>query len=185
MGISIGSAVRAVAATLPVGPVRSQRSPASTVPDSTQDARLVREPEAPPITAGFGENSLSPSGAALRTLDRNLKAARRLVPTVEQLRDQARFNQAQRADAIESGAERDPAVEVRTEREPAREARSEELRQRELVRPEPNSAARNFVSDTGSPATADRSATGAVNPPDRTSSASGQELASARLDVRV
>ena len=95
----------------------------------------MRAEEAPEIRAGFGENTLSPSGAALKTIEANLKAARQLVPTVEELRERARAAQARREEA--TAATDTPPVE---------------FRQRELVRPESNPAARNFLQEEDRPA---------------------------------
>src|SRR5690606_21282546 len=98
--------------------------------------QLVRPEEAPEISAGFGKNTLSPSGAALKTLDSNLEAAQELVPTVQELRDRARAAQTERAVELEARAEA---------------ARATDLRRRESVRPEPNPAARFFVQESDTP----------------------------------
>jgi len=135
MGLSIGAASRAIAQIAPAGPIRPERYVAP-IREAEYRGQLVR-PEAPPeVRAGFGENTLSPSSAALKTLDANLEAAARLVPSVEELRDRARAAQAERANAAASRAEAD---------------RSEGLRRRESVRPEPNPSARFFVQDTEEP----------------------------------
>lgn len=137
MSLDIGGIASAIAALPPAGGYRPDR-PATFGDRGGENApRLIEEPEAPPVRVGFGENTLSPSGAALRTLDRNLEAASELVPTVQELRERARFNQAARPDAIES----------RTT--PPRET---EPRQPESVRPEPNPAAREFVAGLGNDA---------------------------------
>lgn len=89
------------------------------------------------IRAGFGENTLSPSGAALRTISRNLEAARRLVPSVEELQQAARQRAAEQADTFERAAQRGeedrPGI---GEPQPPREEVS--------FRPEPAPQARNF-----------------------------------------
>lgn len=134
MGMSIGSASRAIASLAPAGLTRSGRAVASN-PDAEKPGQLVRAEEVPEIRAGFGENTLSPSGAALKTIEANLKAARQLVPTAEELRERARAAQARREEA--AAATETPPVE---------------FRQRELVRPEPNPAARNFLQEEDRPA---------------------------------
>jgi len=128
MGLDIGAAVRAVSAYPPAS--RPERSPASRENRPGDRVELTPRPEEPEIRAGFGENTLSPSGAALKTLDSNLEAAARLVPTVQELRDRARVTQAQRGEAIQ-----------------ARANQTQEFRRLESLRPAPNAAARNFVTE--------------------------------------
>ena len=130
MGLDIGAAVRAVSAYPPAS--RPERASASRESRPGDRVELARRPEEPEIRAGFGENTLSPSGAALETLDSNLEAAARLVPTVQELRERARVTQAQRGEALE-----------------ARSNQVQEFRRLETLRPAPNSAARNFVADAG------------------------------------
>ena len=89
---------------------------------------MVRAKESPEIRAGFGEGTLSPSGAALKTLDVNLRNAEQLVPTVEELRERARIAQVRREEAAVDSA---PV----------------EFRQPERVRPEASPAVRNFVQE--------------------------------------
>lgn len=131
MGVDIGAASRAISSLAPAGFIRSDRA-AATTPEGEQPGQLIRREKPPEIRVGFGENTLSPSGAALRTLDRNLEAAGQLVPTVEELRARAREAQALREAAQETA-------------EPV------EFRQPERVRPEPSPAARNFVQDEARP----------------------------------
>ena len=130
MGLNIGAAARAVSALPPTGLNRPDRAAVPRDPEADRRGDLVQRPEEPEIRAGFGENTLSPNGAALETLDSNLEVAGRLVPTVEELRQRAQVNQAQRADAVET-----------------RTARTPDVRRRETVRPEPNPAVRNFATE--------------------------------------
>jgi hypothetical protein len=129
MGTSIGSTSRAIAALPPARDFRAVRGVASNQ-SAEKPGQLVREKEAPEIRAGFGEGTLSPSGAALKTLDANLRNAEQLVPTVEELRERARIAQARREEA--AAASDAPPVE---------------FRQPERVRPEASFAVRNFVQD--------------------------------------
>lgn len=131
MGVNIGAASRAISSLAPAGFIRPERA-AVTTPEGEQPGQLIRREKPPEIRVGFGENTLSPSGAALRTLDRNLEAAGQLVPSVEELRARAREAQALREAAQETA-------------EPV------EFRQPERVRPEPSPAARNFVQDEARP----------------------------------
>lgn len=132
MGIGIGTTTRAIVSLTPVGFTQPVRSVAPSS-NSEKPGQLVRPEEAPEVEAGFGENTLSPSGAALKALDSNLKAAAQLVPTVEELRERARAAQAQREDAA------------------AREAQPVEFRRREAVLPEASPAVRNFFQDAPKP----------------------------------
>jgi len=129
MGTSIGSTSRTIAALPPARDLRSVRGVASNQ-SADKPGQLVREKEAPEIRAGFGEGTLSPSGAALKTLDANLRAAEQLVPTVEELRERARIAQARREETAA-----------------ANEAAPVEFRQPERVRPEASFAVRNFVRE--------------------------------------
>lgn len=149
MGINIGSTSRAIVSLASTGAARLNRAVAST-PPTEKPGQLVKREEAPEIRAGFGENTLSVSGAALKTIDSNLKAAKQLVPTSEELRERARVAQARREEAIAS------AVAPTLAPAPAPEATANnttpvELPQRELVRPEANPAVRNFVQDEAGP----------------------------------
>lgn len=134
MGIGIGSTSRAIVSLTPVGITLPVRSVASST-SAEKPGQLVRPEEAPDVQVGFGENTLSPSGAALKTLDSNLKAAAKLVPTVAELRERARAAQAQ-AQREEAAANETPPVD---------------FRRRETVLPEPNPAVRNFFQDTPKP----------------------------------
>lgn len=146
MAINIGATSQATLSLASVGASRSVRGVASNVSDE-KPGQLVREKEAPAVRAGFGEGTLSPSGAALKTLDANLRAAEQLVPTVEELRERARIAQARREEAVA-----------------AREAAPVEFRQPERVRPEASPAVRNFFERETPPAERPEEDTAAVQP---------------------
>lgn len=134
MALNIGATSQAALPLASAGVSRSVRSAASNQ-SAEKPGQLVRDKEAPAVRAGFGEGTLSPSGAALKTLDANLRAAEQLVPTVEELRERARLAQARREEAVA-----------------AREAEPVEFRQPERVRPEANPAVRNFFERESPPA---------------------------------
>lgn len=133
MAINIGATSQATLSLASAGASRSIRGVASNL-SAEKPGQLVREKEAPAIRAGFGEGTLSPSGAALKALDANLRAAEQLVPTVEELRERARVAQARREEAAAT-----------------REAKPVEFRQPERVRPEASVAVRNFFQDDTPP----------------------------------
>lgn len=114
-------------------------SPGSRGFDAVSASRPRAEAESPrePTRVGFGENTLSPSGAALRTISSNLEAARRIVPSVEELQQAARERAAEQVDAFERstdrGGEDRPGI---GEPQPPREEVS--------FRPAPAPQARNF-----------------------------------------
>ncbi len=134
MAVNIGATSQASFSLASVGASRSVRGVASNQ-SAEKPGQLVREKEVPAVRAGFGEGTLSPSGAALKTLDANLRAAEQLVPTVEELRERARVAQARREEAVA-----------------ARNADPVEFRQPERVRPEANTAVRNFFQKDTPPA---------------------------------
>ncbi len=104
-----------------------------------------RKDEAVEIRAGFGDGTLSPSGAALRTVNSNLAVARRLVPSVEELREAARQRAAEQAATLEQRA---PAAE----REAAAEAQAAETPPESVpFRPEPSAQALAFTRDDATP----------------------------------
>lgn len=132
MGLSIGTSARAISAPPPSARLRPEGTPVPAGRGPDDAVTLVPRPELPEIRAGFGENTLSPSGAALTTVNSNLEAAERLIPTVEELRERARVNRAERAEAAAASRET---------------GRTEDLRRRELVRPAPDPAVRNFAPE--------------------------------------
>lgn len=85
-----------------------------------------RRDTADDMRVGFGENTMSPSTAALRTISVNMERARSIVPSVEQLREEFRarreeLESAQRQDAA-ARASAAPAVEESTRPEAASRA---------------------------------------------------------------
>lgn len=66
--------------------------------------------EEPVVRAGFGEGTLSAQSAALKTVSTNLRRARELVPSVEELQARARAAAAAAAAKLEATSEREPAV---------------------------------------------------------------------------
>ncbi len=133
MGISIGSASFNVS-TLSNGAANRNYPAASTRVSSGEAARLNQEANSQPVQVGFGENTLSTSGAALQAIDSNFEVAQEIVPTVQELRERSRVVQSE----LRQEAVRPRPVE-----------RPEELRRRESVRPEADPAVQNFVQDTG------------------------------------
>jgi len=174
MGINIGAVARAVSALPPAS--RPDRTPVRTDPQAEARTDIVQRPEEPEITAGFGENTLSPSAAALETLDSNLEVAQRIVPTVQELRERARVSQAARPDTIEARVA----------------APAQDVRRLETVRPEPSPAVRNFVSNpepvAGRPPVETPPVEDTANesvPPQTFDSDTPPEPAPGRFDIRV
>jgi len=132
MGTPIGSASVALSSLNAAGASRINRQAAPRVPEE-EVANAVRRDQAPPVRVGFGENTLSPQGAALRTLDSNLEAAEAIVATVGELRERARVVQAEQA--AEAPGPRPPE-------------RPEEARRLETLRPEADPAVRNFLPES-------------------------------------
>lgn len=131
MGIRIGEQ----AATLETlrGFVPRDNAARETVePRPQEEASLIGGAhEPPPLRVGFGENTLSSFGAALRTLNGTLERAQDIVPTVEELREALRQRQAEQAARREDRANgREAAPEPKVE----------------LVRPDPSPQVRNFTS---------------------------------------
>jgi len=99
MGMRIGNAFAALAETnrsnnldrndvtrprnVDVRPIGSRAADESRAPQFGRD-----RPEPPRV--GFGNGTISAPGAAVRTIGRNFREARRLVPDVEELREEAR-----------------------------------------------------------------------------------------------
>lgn len=70
------------------GDRRLQNDPAGS---RTQPPRIGLTPNATEeLRAGFGENTLSPAGAALRTLDRTVRTVRESLPTLADRREDLR-----------------------------------------------------------------------------------------------
>lgn len=103
---------------------------------------LGRREEALP-RAGFGEGTLSPQGAALRTINRTVEESRRALPSLDDIRSRFQANAAEaRREAQEASlaAPREEAVVRRVEEErPA-------IQRVERRIPEPAAQARRFIN---------------------------------------
>lgn len=132
MGLSIGTSASALASIAPAPLPRPDRVGEPRDRLLEEPGRVLPREEAPELRAGFGENTLSLPGAALRTLDASRENSRELVETLRELRERARAIEADRPGASERAAE---------------DERTGELRQRESVRPDPDPAVRNFVAE--------------------------------------
>lgn len=104
--------------------------------NSDQSAeRLGRSEEKVAVRAGFGEGTVSGPGAALITLSRGVRAAREIVPTLQELSAEARNRATSDRDAVQRDA-------IRRDTTP-REAERPRVQSRVL---EPATQARNFVN---------------------------------------
>jgi hypothetical protein len=163
MGLSIGQTAASVAAATPVNLASANRRSTSSEDDAA--GRLGR-PQGPEQ-----ERVLSVAGAALRTLDTNFEAARTIVPSLGELRENSRVERAveaqQRAEDAVATEEATPEAEV-----PAGRIES--------VRPEASPQVRNFAVDD--------SVTAAVSLTDRPEGAAGpapQASTPSRIDVLI
>ncbi len=130
MGLNIGQGLASLSARTDVtAAVRQARTGEENAP-----ALARRVPDRERTQAGFGENTLSPGGAALQALDANLREARRVVPTVEELREAFLARRAENERAAETREA--PPTEAR---EPATEEIAPE---EQSTRPEPALQAR-------------------------------------------
>lgn len=121
MGMRIEKSAVDFAAMRPGSSARTQ--PIQGAAAGKASGLAPRRDTADEIRVGFGENTMSPSAAALRTISVNMERARRIVPSVEQLREEFRarrdeLESAQRQDA-EARASAAPAVEKNTRPEAA------------------------------------------------------------------
>ncbi|MCC6486419.1 MAG: hypothetical protein IT364_02885 [Candidatus Hydrogenedentes bacterium] len=116
MGLQIGGAfnngfavVRNPGATSGRG--ASAQSPPPEIgfvpPDEDQQSAnpFTRREAAPPPRIGFGEGSVSVPAAAVRTLDRNLEEASKLIPTLEETRERLRERLTEVQEQLQSEAE--------------------------------------------------------------------------------
>lgn len=125
------------------GGVRGQEGAAGANP---------REQEVTGTRVGFGEGTLSPQAAALRTIGRTVEEARRRQPSLDEIRERFQASAAERRrQNVEAAFQRN--------QEAARSARDggDEAPQVERGIPAPNARARNFVSQAN--------ATNAANAP--------------------
>ncbi len=161
MGLSIGQIPAAVAglrSSPEFGRVRLREDTDPSIPrraasnDETPALGLGRREEALP-RAGFGEGTLSPQGAALRTVNRTIEASRRALPSLDDIR--SRF-QANAADARREAQEANLAAQ-REDRVAQREVAPREVPQRAVEErptiqrverriPEAAAQARRFIS---------------------------------------
>lgn len=116
MGLQIGESVAALAALRPITPPpQGQEAASRSLASNPQqqeggNGRSNRREQVDTLQAGFGANTVSVPGLALRTVDRNLASAREAVPSVEELREALRERQqevreAQRVQSAQPGAE--------------------------------------------------------------------------------
>lgn len=105
MGVQIG---QTSAAALRLDSIAVRRR-ARTGNDQLSEQARPRE-EQDDIRAGFGRDTLSPQGAALETVSKNLARARELVPSVEEL--SARAREAAAREAAETAARQQRAREA-------------------------------------------------------------------------
>ena len=152
MGLSIGQTAASVVAVRPANLVQPNRR--GTAPssegraDAAGESGTIGQPQRP-----AEERVLSVAGAALRTLDDNFQAARRLIPSVRELNEEARaelaaatraraevaLQRAEQVAVLEEGGAPQPAEEVQQNGAPAARVES--------VRPEPSPQVRNFETD--------------------------------------
>ena len=99
MGLQIGESVASLAALRQITPPpQGQEAANRTLASDPQqqngaNGRSNRRDQVDFLQAGFGANTVSVPGLALRTVDRNLASAREAVPTVEELRETLRERQ--------------------------------------------------------------------------------------------
>lgn len=81
----------------PVRATRSGREGRASAQDEKTAVSLFRNEDPPPPKVGFGEDSVKVPGLAVTTIRRNLREAKKLVPTVEE--SQVRVRQRVQKDA--------------------------------------------------------------------------------------
>lgn len=165
MGVRIGDVV----SDLTAGRLRTgsrARKWGDIAPDEIPGMPKKRDP-AGEIRAGFGKNTMSPSMAALRTINVNMERARRIVPSMDQLREEFRERRAEFEEA--------EGLDVQSRAEFARPPEAS-------VRPEPAPQAVNaFQEEQEAVRSAQREEVPAPNP----APVPGNEMQSRRLDVRI
>ncbi len=97
--------------TIPGAPENSAQQVGFRPRPAVASANPFQLEEAPANEVGFGRGSISVPTAAVRTIDRNLEAAERVVPTLEETREQIRERIAEVQEQLE-GTRSDP-VEIR------------------------------------------------------------------------
>ncbi len=182
MGMQTGNIAADLRAPQPVSMKRPKPpDPVGAAP--REPVRLGSRPEPElQIQAGFGEDTLSPSGAALKTLDANLDRARTLVPSMQELSEEYRARRAEQKQAREERTEAASAEprEVRAYREvQTRDAV-------ELERPAPDIRAAAPPANTGVPEPpVEPPANVAENPPAPPAPAPRGGMTPSRLDILV
>lgn len=144
MGLRIGqtpSTLSALRNAPEFGRVRldGRGSAAAEGVNAEQDPRgpLSRQEE-PQVRVGFGEGTLSPLSAALRTIDRTVEEVRRTQPSLEEIRAQFQLRAAERRREAAEAQAANGDTEIPEE--------SEGVEQVERRIPAPGAQARNFVS---------------------------------------
>lgn len=100
MGMSVGS-VSAYAYTPRTATMQSAARSEAAYPVETGNLGFGNSQQAD-IQAGFGENTLSPGAAALRTLDITLRSARSMVPTLEEALNEVQQHLAEENAAMDA-----------------------------------------------------------------------------------
>jgi len=171
----MGAPIGQTAANLAYRPVATDRRTAGSAPSQVPRLDDVnpfnRADRLEAVRAGFGADTLSPGGAALQTLGFNLRGARNIVRTAEQIREASRVRQEE-------------AQEPREESMTA-ETREENAPPETTSRPESAPQVRNFVQTAQTAPEATRP----VPAPSEGRTAGVEPVESAvpmaRLDVRV
>jgi hypothetical protein len=136
----------------------------SNLLETNEANTFARADRIAPVSAGFGDNTLSVQGAALVTVGTNLRRAREIVPTVQELSqaslDGRREQATARAETEIQGLQGSPGQEAGAT--VPRGTGAEATRRIERFRPEAAPQVRSFTQP-GEPASATRS-TGAPAP---------------------
>ena len=123
------------------GAIQANNVTQNNLLDTNEANTFARAERIAPVAAGFGDNTLSAQGAALVTVDVNLRRARDIVPTVQEF-DQASREVRREENFARAGNETPSA--------PAQEAATitpgaETTRRVERFRPEAAPQVRNFA----------------------------------------
>lgn len=116
MAIGFNSGLGGLSASFAARP-RSVQGPQ---PGDERSQSKTQGEEAAPPRVGFGEGTVSALGVAATTVDQNLRAARKIVPTLEELseaaRERASESRAQAAETEEARLDRASDASQRNER---------------------------------------------------------------------
>jgi len=152
MGLSIGQIPAALAglrSSPEFGRVRLREDTDPSIPRRAQSDEqpalgLGRREETLP-RAGFGEGTLSPQGAALRTVNRTIEESRRALPSLDDIRSRFQANAAEaRREAQEA------SLAARREERPVEQRPAEDrpaIQRVERRIPEASAQARRFIND--------------------------------------